>query len=101
MLLIHLDDLQHLRAVKADKHHEFAKDRDMLAFFVSAKTGECIETLFRQAAAHLMHIVLPKTDTDSTPIITASIVRQEPQNAALNKPLPTPTRTRTSICSLQ
>ncbi|CAF3236256.1 unnamed protein product [Rotaria socialis] len=95
------NDLQHLRAVKAEKHHEFAKDRDMLAYFASAKTGESIETIFRQAAAHLMHIVLPKTDTDATPIITATIVRQEPQSAMFDKPLATPNRTRTSICSLQ
>ena len=49
----------------------------MLSYFVSAKTGESVENLFRQATAHLMHIVLPKNDLDSSPVITAPIIRQE------------------------
>ncbi len=85
-----------------EKHHQFAKDRDMLSYFVSAKTGESVENLFRQAAAHLMHIVLPKNDHDGTRIITAPITRLEPQNTPPIKPTPPPTgRTRTTICSLQ
>ncbi|CAF1196828.1 unnamed protein product [Rotaria sp. Silwood1] len=92
-------DLEHLRAVKAEKHHQFAKDHDMLPFFVSAKTGESIENLFRQVTANLMHVVLPKTDTDARGIITATIIRQEPQNSAPIKPISS--TTRTSICSLQ
>ncbi|CAF1173331.1 unnamed protein product [Rotaria sordida] len=94
-------DLEHLRAVKAEKHHQFAKDHDMLAFFVSAKTGESIESLFRQVTANLMHIVLPKSDTDARSVITATIVRQEPQNSIPIKPKSTQSNaTRTSICSL-
>lgn len=97
-----LGDLEHLRAVKTEKHHQFAKDRDMLAFFVSAKTGESVEHLFRQVTAHLMHIVLPKNDTDPTTIIKASIIRQEPQNSRpIETTPPQANRTRSSFCSLQ
>lgn len=97
-----LGDLEHLRAVKPEKHHQFAKERDMLAYFVSAKTGESVENLFRQVTAHLMHIVLPKNDQDNTRVIKASIIRQETTNTTSAK-LPTPpaSQTRTSICSLQ
>lgn len=96
-----LGDLEHLRAVKAEKHHRFAKDRDMLSYFVSAKTGESVENLFRQVTAHLMHIVLPKNDYDATRIITAPIIRQEANSPTPVKSLPSSGQTRTSICSLQ
>ena len=97
-----LGDLEHIRAVKPEKHHQFAKDRDMLSYFVSAKTGESVENLFRQVTAHLMHIVLPKNDHDGTKVITASITRQEPQNSTPIKSSTTHTnQTRTSICVLQ
>jgi len=88
-----------LRAVKSEKHQRFAKDRDMLSYFVSAKTGESVENLFRQVTAHLMHIVLPKNDYDATRIITAPIIRQEPADSS-KSPISTGP-TRTSICSLQ
>lgn len=73
----------------------------MLSFFVSAKTGESVENLFRQVTAHLMHIVLPKTDSEPSGIITATIVRQEPQNFKPIESTQQSNHTRTSICSLQ
>ncbi|CAF1331063.1 unnamed protein product [Adineta ricciae] len=95
-------DLEHLRTVKAERHQRFAKEHDMLSYFVSAKTGESVENLFRQVTAHLMHIVLPKNDYDATRVITAPIVRQEQNNASTPaKASPTTNTTRTSICSLQ
>ena len=74
----------------------------MLSYFVSAKTGESVENLFRQVTAHLMHIVLPKNDYDATRIIKAPIVRQEPSSSSTPAKSSTPTTTtRTSICNLQ
>jgi len=74
----------------------------MLSFFVSAKTGESVENLFRQVTANLMHIVLPKNDFDATRIITAPIIRQESQNSTpIKSPRSQSSHTRTSICSLQ
>ena len=97
-----LGDLEHLRAVKSEKHQRFAKERDMLSYFVSAKTGESVENLFRQVTAHLMHIVLPKNDNDATLIITAPIIRGESTNSSTATPLPSSTSsTRTSICNIQ
>jgi hypothetical protein len=74
----------------------------MLSYFVSAKTGESVENLFRQVTAHLMHVVLPKSDQDATRIIKAPIIRQESQNTTpIKSPLPQSNQTRTSICNLQ
>ena len=73
----------------------------MLAYLVSAKTGESVENLFRQVTAHLMHIVLPKHDGDASRVITASIVRQEPSSSLASDMSTQSTRTtRTSICTL-
>ena len=94
-----LGDLQHLRAVKEERHLQFAKSKDMLSFFVSAKTGESIETLFRHVTAHLMHIVLPKTDQDATRVIRASIVRQEPLHS-VESVGHVPKQTQTSVCTI-
>ena len=102
MFFICSGDLEHLRAVKSEKHQQFAKDRDMLSYFVSAKTGESVENLFRQVTAHLMHIVLPKNDYDATRIIKAPIIRQESQNLTPVKAGQSETiQKRSSICSLQ
>ena len=74
----------------------------MLSFFVSAKTGESVENLFRQVTANLMHVVLPKNDYDATRIIKAPIIRQESQNSApIKSATPQSSHTRTSICNLQ
>jgi Ras-related protein Rab-28 len=95
-------DLEHLRAVKTEKHHQFAKDRDLLSYFVSAKTGESVEILFRQVTARLMHIVLPKNDSEATRVIKASIIRQESANATpISSTTTQSNQTRTSICTLQ
>ncbi|CAF5201030.1 unnamed protein product [Rotaria magnacalcarata] len=101
-VFLNLGDLEHLRAVKLERHQRFAKERDMLSYFVSAKTGESVENLFRQVSAHLMHIVLPKHDSDAARIITAPIIRQEQSNASapIKSPQSTGT-TRTSICTIQ
>ncbi|UJR15124.1 hypothetical protein I4U23_002089 [Adineta vaga] len=95
-------DLEHLRAVKAEKHYQFTKERDMLSYFVSAKTGESVENLFRQVTASLMHVVLPKNDQDATRIIKAPILRQESQNVIPLSTTPAKaSHTRTSICNVQ
>ena len=98
LYFLNLGDLEHIRTVTAERHQRFAKDRDMLSYFVSAKTGESIENLFRQVTAHLMHIVLPKNDADAAHVIIAPIVKHDSNNASTSvKPS---TSTRTSICSL-
>jgi Ras-related protein Rab-28 len=95
-------DLEHERAVKTEEHHQFAKDHDLLSYFVSAKTGDSVEILFRQVTARLMHIVLPKNDSEATRVIKASIIRQESANETpINSITTQSNQKRTSICTLQ
>ena len=37
-------DLEHLRAVKVERHLKFAKEKEMANFNVSAKTGESVSS---------------------------------------------------------
>lgn len=39
---VNLGDLEHMRAVKQEKHNKFVKDKDMQSFMISAKTGESV-----------------------------------------------------------
>ena len=39
-------DLEHMRAVKQEKHNKFVKDKEMQSFMISAKTGESVSCLF-------------------------------------------------------
>lgn len=39
-------DLEHLRAVKPDKHTKFAKEKGLNSYLVSARTGESVIELF-------------------------------------------------------
>jgi Ras-related protein Rab-28 len=41
-------DLEHLRAVKQDKHNKFVKEKEMSSFNVSAKTGETVIFLIKK-----------------------------------------------------
>lgn len=93
------DDLESLRAVTRDRHAQFAKSREMLSFFVSAKTGESIEKLFCEVTAHQMKIVLPKNTYNNDGAIRvprpAPRIETEPE---ISKPV---SQSRTSICTIQ
>jgi hypothetical protein len=42
MFLTEKGDLEHLRAVKAERHTKFAKEKGMNSYLVSARTGESV-----------------------------------------------------------
>ncbi|CAF0871826.1 unnamed protein product [Didymodactylos carnosus] len=92
-------DLEHARAVKTEKHQRFSKDKDIPAYFVSAKTGESVDNVFRQVTATLLHVMLRSDDIPR--IIPAPITRREPERNALPIKPPPSSNTRTSICNLQ
>lgn len=92
-------DLNHLRAVKAVKHKQFAEENDFKSFFVSAKTGDQVNVAFRQVAADLAGIVLSKTDVEvETQILKAQIVNHEQNDPDVKSP---DIRSKTSKCSIQ
>jgi len=71
-------DLQHLRAVKADKHASFADEQQLYSYFVSAKSGDHVDQAFYRIAADLANVVLTKGDIDQMAKIThAEIVNHQ------------------------
>eukprot|EP00906_Rhabdomonas_costata_P006810 RCo009868 len=68
-------DLNHLRAVKAEKHSLFAVENSMAAFFVSAKTGDKVNPMFVKIAADLAGVQLTRTELEVTDnVVQAQIV---------------------------
>ena len=66
-------DLNHMRAVKAEKHAQFADENDMYSFMLSAKTGDNVSSCFYRLAADLAGVVLTKPELE----IASKIVRAE------------------------
>jgi len=83
VLAVATADLNHLRAVKVAKHKQFTEENDLKSFFVSAKTGDQVNTTFRQVAADLAGIPLTKTDLDvEAPVLKATQTSRRPTSAA-------------------
>ena len=53
-------DLNHMQAVKQDLHTKFAQKYKMASYYVSAKTGDQVSTVFYQTAADLAGVTLTK-----------------------------------------
>ncbi len=62
------DDLAHMRAVKLDKHNQFADANAMRSYFVSAKTGDNINTCFYRVAAELAGVSLTKAELEASSV---------------------------------
>ena len=73
-----------MRAVKLDKHNGFADENDMYSYFVSAKTGDNVNSAFHRIAADWAGVVLTKPEMEiaAKPVV-ANIV-----NHARNADLP-------------
>lgn len=71
-------DLNHLRAVKPEKHSLYAVEHGMTQFQVSAKTGERVGAMFTKVAADLAGVQLTKADYDASETVkTAQIVNHQ------------------------
>jgi Ras-related protein Rab-28 len=53
-----------MRAVKLDKHNGFADENDMYSYFVSAKTGDNVNSAFHRIAADWAGVVLTKPEME-------------------------------------
>ena len=58
-------DLNHMQAVKQDLHLKFCNDNDMVQYYVSAKTGDQVNTVFLQTAANLAGVELTNPQYDA------------------------------------
>eukprot|EP00277_Geminigera_cryophila_P036367 CAMPEP_0173095174 /NCGR_PEP_ID=MMETSP1102-20130122/31680_1 /TAXON_ID=49646 /ORGANISM="Geminigera sp., Strain Caron Lab Isolate" /LENGTH=225 /DNA_ID=CAMNT_0013984833 /DNA_START=45 /DNA_END=722 /DNA_ORIENTATION=- len=74
-------DMSHLRAVKSEKHTQFIESFNMKSFYVSAKTGDNVNTCFHKVAADLAGIALTKPEVE----VAAKVVKAE----LINHPIST------------
>lgn len=69
-----------MRAVKADKHAQFAEDNQLYSYFVSAKSGDHVSQAFYRVAADLAGVVLSKGDIDQKAKVVQAEIINHPQN---------------------
>ncbi|PIK55448.1 putative ras-related protein, partial [Apostichopus japonicus] len=65
-------DLEHMRAIKPDKHNKLAQEYGFSSHFVSAKTGDSVNLCFQRIAAEILGIKLSKSELEQASIITES-----------------------------
>ncbi|KAF6032347.1 RAB28 [Bugula neritina] len=57
-------DLEHMRTVKLEKHTSYAKQHGMSSHYLSAKTGDSVNTCFQKIAADILNIKLTRMDLE-------------------------------------
>ncbi|XP_071793496.1 ras-related protein Rab-28-like [Asterias amurensis] len=90
-------DLEHMRAVKAEKHQRMVDNHGFSSHFVSARTGDTVDLCFLRIAAEILGITLNKSELERT----ARVVKAEVVNYN-SDPLPRPpsNQARSSMCSV-
>jgi len=89
-------DLEHLRAIKSDRHHKFAQENGLLTYAVSAKTGEGVNLGIQKISAELLGIRLTKQEQEQQQEVVRAEIVEYPQEQ-----LPrVNTNTTSSVCSL-
>merc|ERR1712032_1282559 len=73
-LMANKHDLAHIRAVKVEKHNQFADENDLYSYFVSARTGDQVHPSFFRIAADLAGVTLTRPEME---------VAQKPTKAEL------------------
>ena len=80
-------DLLHLSAVKQDKIDSYCLSNNLPQFLVSAKTGECISTMFYKIASELTGVQINKQlmESISNQIQIANVVNYTQHDTQVNK----------------
>mmetsp|Transcript_8170 Transcript_8170/g.17839 ORF Transcript_8170/g.17839 Transcript_8170/m.17839 type:complete len:233 (-) Transcript_8170:86-784(-) len=73
-LMANKHDLSHIRAVKTEKHSQFADENDLYSYHVSARSGDQVHAAFYRIAADLAGVTLTKPEIE---------VAQKPTRAEL------------------
>ena len=69
-----MQDLEHLRAVRMDRHEKWASERSMAAHYVSARTGEGVAIAFHATAASALGVRLSSSSLEANrAVVTAEI----------------------------
>ena len=78
-------DLEHLRAIKSDRHHKFAQEHGLLTYAVSAKTGEGVSLCLQKISADLLGIRLSKQEQEQQQaVVKAEIVQYKEDSMPRN-----------------
>lgn len=87
-LMANKHDLCHMRAVKIEKHNQFADENDLYSYFVSARTGDQVHPSFFRIAADLAGVTLTKPELEVAQAPTkAELInhpRHDPEHAEVN-----------------
>lgn len=99
-LVANKQDLGHMRAVKVEKHNQFAEENDVYSYYVSARTGLQVYASFFRIAADLAGVTLlkPEMEVVQKPLVAEVInhPRNDPQHPEVNaESLP-----RSKVCRL-
>jgi Ras-related protein Rab-28 len=77
-------DLNHMRAIKPERHQAFADAQSLQSHFVSAKTGDNVQTSFYKVAADLAGVTLRKPDVEvAQKVVKAEIIDHQQNDSAL------------------
>lgn len=91
-------DLEHMRAVKIEKHQKFASENGLSSHFVSARTGDSVSICFQKIAADILGIKLTRPELEQQQrVVKAEIVNYDNKMPVARAHQ----STKSSMCSLQ
>lgn len=100
-LVANKTDMEHLRAVKADRHCKMAETYAMSSHFVSAKSGDSVNLMFQRVAAEIMGFQLSSKELEQhVEVVKAAVPESEPVGLRAPKTMPE-TMKRSNVCSVQ
>lgn len=79
-LMANKHDLAHMRAVKVEKHNQFAEENDLYSYFVSARSGDQVHPSFYRIAADLAGVSLTKPEMEVAQQPTKAEIINHQQN---------------------
>lgn len=91
-------DLEHLRAIKSDRHHKFAQDHGLLTYALSAKTTEGVSLCMQKIAADLLGVRLTKQEQEQHGSVVKAEIVHYPQPQQL--PRNPQTGATSAVCSI-
>jgi len=102
VLLANKSDLEHIRAVRVEKHKSFAADNDLMSFLVSAQSGENVAQMFQHLAAITLGQRLTRADVEQvSTVVRAQIAKPRPETALPRPPTASKVRIKSEVCCLQ
>lgn len=100
-LVANKTDLEHMRAVKIDKHMKFAEKYQMSSHFVSSKTGDSVALCFQKITADILGIQLTRNEMEQQIAVVRAELPAEPQQIVHKPTRSNRTNKKSNICNIQ